>query len=327
MSVASIGPALKPSQRAAAAEAQVEVSEEEFYPPGMPDSQGLRRCGQWLLKLQQAFGPDVVHLWGPLHADLPWERPVLAAVHDCPPQWWRALAGSGGPEQWWQVFGRQFQRGIESADLVTVPTKSLLGRLRQQYAGMGQAEVVACGRDPGCASPGCKEPMLLTVSHPEDGSPHMSVMQRVSWKLRWPVFAAGWHGEVGVRGLGELSAGEWRGWLGRASIFALPLREEPLGLWAVEAAMAGCVLVLGDSPSMREQWEGAAEFVDVGDASGVAAMITMLINRPGQREQLAAAARRRAWSFNRRRMVSAYLHAYTQRIQKHATREQSPATR
>ena len=54
-------------------------------------------------------------------------------------------------------------------------------------------------------------------------------------------------------------------WFGRASIYALPARYEPFSLSALEVAMAGCTLVLGDIPSLRETWDGAAAFVDPDD--------------------------------------------------------------
>jgi glycosyltransferase involved in cell wall biosynthesis len=48
-------------------------------------------------------------------------------------------------------------------------------------------------------------------------------------------------------------------------VFAAPARYEPFGLAILEAARAGCSRVLGDIPSLRELWDGAARFVDPGD--------------------------------------------------------------
>jgi hypothetical protein len=57
-----------------------------------------------------------------------------------------------------------------------------------------------------------------------------------------------------VRCLGPLEASELAGWMHRAAIYALPARYEPFGLSALEAAQAGCALVLGDLSSLREVW-------------------------------------------------------------------------
>ena len=42
-------------------------------------------------------------------------------------------------------------------------------------------------------------------------------------------------------------------------------RYEPFGLAVLEAAQAGCALVLSDIPTFRELWNGAAQFVPPGD--------------------------------------------------------------
>ena len=61
--------------------------------------------------------------------------------------------------------------------------------------------------------------------------------------------------------LGELPRDELADWYARAPIYALPARYEPFGLSVLEAALSGCALVLGDIPSLREIWGGAALFV------------------------------------------------------------------
>ena len=58
---------------------------------------------------------------------------------------------------------------------------------------------------------------------------------------------------------------------GDASIFALPARYEPFGLSILEAALSGCALVLGDIPSLRELWAGAAVFVPPDDHKALSA--------------------------------------------------------
>jgi glycosyltransferase involved in cell wall biosynthesis len=59
-------------------------------------------------------------------------------------------------------------------------------------------------------------------------------------------------------------------------VYAAPARYEPFGYAPLEAALSGCALVLGDIPSFRELWEGAALFVDPDDPAEVAAAIRTL---------------------------------------------------
>src|SRR5207244_2094865 len=85
----------------------------------------------------------------------------------------------------------------------------------------------------------------------------------------------------------------------RAAIFAAPARYEPFGLGILEAAASGCALVLGDIPSLRENWEGAAVFVPPGDAAGWRTALRDLSEDEGDRELWAFAAQQRARGFSR----------------------------
>ena len=69
-----------------------------------------------------------------------------------------------------------------------------------------------------------------------------------------------------VRHLGHLPQSKLQAWFERAAIFAAPARYEPFGLSILEAALAGCALVLGDIPSLRENWNDAALFVPPEDS-------------------------------------------------------------
>jgi glycosyltransferase involved in cell wall biosynthesis len=113
-----------------------------------------------------------------------------------------------------------------------------------------------------------------------------------------------------VVSLGELDPAALAAELGRASIFAAPARYEPFGQGALEAALAGCALVLGDVASLREVWGDAAMFVAPDDHDALRAALAALIEDPARRRSLAAQARTRALSFSPARMVDAYLAAY-----------------
>ena len=100
-----------------------------------------------------------------------------------------------------------------------------------------------------------------------------------------------------ARLLGVLHPEEMRRHLAEAAIFASPALYEPFGLTVLEAAAAGCTLVLGDIASLRENWEGAAIFLPPADASAWQVTLTRLINNRQERDRLAAAAHIRAQRF------------------------------
>jgi glycosyltransferase involved in cell wall biosynthesis len=110
--------------------------------------------------------------------------------------------------------------------------------------------------------------------------------------------------------LGTLDESALAGWLARASIFALPARYEPFGLLALEAALSGCALVLGDIPSQREVWGDAAEFVPPDDDAAIARGIEQLIASPERLAARADAARARAARYSIASMTAGYLRAY-----------------
>jgi glycosyltransferase involved in cell wall biosynthesis len=68
--------------------------------------------------------------------------------------------------------------------------------------------------------------------------------------------------------------------------------------------------VLGDVPSLRELWAGAALFVPPDDSDTLRAALRTLMLRQDLRAELAEAAHRRAQEFSLERFAGAYLDAY-----------------
>jgi glycosyltransferase involved in cell wall biosynthesis len=99
-------------------------------------------------------------------------------------------------------------------------------------------------------------------------------------------------------------------WFRRASIYALPARYEPFGLTVLEAALAGCALVLGDLPSLGEIWGNAARFVPSADHAALARAIHDLANDQDERNALGARARARAARYAPEQMARQYLSLY-----------------
>ena len=90
----------------------------------------------------------------------------------------------------------------------------------------------------------------------------------------------------------------------------MPALYEPFGLSILEAAASGCALVVGDIPTLRENWSDTAVFVAPRDRGALAAAIQSLIDDPVRRHGLAMAAMARARQFTVARMADAYVDAY-----------------
>lgn len=114
----------------------------------------------------------------------------------------------------------------------------------------------------------------------------------------------------GFRPLGRLAPRELADWYARAAIYALPARYEPFGLSALEAALSGCALVLGDIASLREVWGDAALFVPPNDPDALGRALNRLIASPTLRHDMAQRAHDHAQQYTLRAMTSAYLDCY-----------------
>jgi glycosyltransferase involved in cell wall biosynthesis len=168
------------------------------------------------------------------------------------------------------------------------------------------------------------EPLILTAGRVWDEAKNVAALWQVAPALPWPVYVAGEMSDPGrpdsaapaasVHYLGRLEPDALAGWMRRASIYALPARYEPFGLSIVEAAAAGCALVLGDIRTLRENWSGAAAFVPPDNHRALCRTIEELIKDPDRRVEMGRAARERSLGFTVSRMADAYIAAYSRTV-------------
>jgi len=294
------------------------VFESHFKLEWMEDPwRDIDKAGDWLLNLESRIGPDLVHLNGYVHGSLPWNAPTVVVGHSCVLSWWRAVKGEDAPEEW-DRYQMEVAAGLHAADLVVAPSAAMLASLAEHYGELAHTRVIPNGRDAGLFRPAAKESMIFSAGRLWDEAKNLEALERVARRLPWPIFVAGdnHHPEGGeirphnTRLLGRLSQRALAAWVGRASIYALPARYEPFGLSVLEAALAGCALVLGDIPSLREIWRNRAVFVPPNDPEALEREMLALINAPERRQSLAAGARSRALELTPERMVDGYLAAY-----------------
>ena len=293
----------------------------------------VEKAGEWLLNLESRISPDVIHLNGYAHGGLPWSAPKLVVGHSCVLSWWRAVKGEDAPESW-DRYQVEVAAGLHASDLVVAPSTAMLASLADHYGQLPRTRVIPNGRDAHIFRPTAKEPMLFSAGRLWDEAKNLEALERVAPRLPWPIFVAGDNhhpdgGEIrphNTRLLGRLSQRALAAWLGRASIYALPARYEPFGLSILEAALAGCTLILGDIPSLREIWRNRAVFVDPDDTEALEREVMSLIESPERRQSLAAGARSRALELTPERMVSGYLTAYGEMLATRAVPEESEET-
>jgi glycosyltransferase involved in cell wall biosynthesis len=280
----------------------------------------VAEAGQWLLDLERATAPDVVHLNGFTHAVLPWRAPTVVVGHSCVLSWWQEVLAEDAPPRYTE-YARRVAAGIAAARLVVAPSAAMLAMLDAHYGPLKHARVIHNGRAPLLPDAVSieKEPIILAAGRLWDDAKNVQAVVRAAPRMPWPVVTAGDccapEGQDaaaldGVRHLGRLTEPELAIWMARASVFVSPARYEPFGLSILEAALSGCALVLGDIRTLREIWGDAALYVPPDDEDRLVDTVWSLLGDSDRRCLYATAARHRARQFSPRRMADAYWKAY-----------------
>lgn len=274
----------------------------------MPDPwRDVERAGAWLLEIERVVRPDVVHVNGYAHAALEWQAPrVVCVAHSCVLSWYEAVRGRPAPPEW-DRYREAVARGLAAAAVVVAPTRAMLDEVRRLYGVDGTGRVVANAVAARAGNGDARAPVVLAAGRLWDEAKNLPALDRVAARLPWPVEVAGEGGRAThVRLLGRLARPELARRAARASVFCAPALYEPFGLAALEAAHAGCALVLGDIPSLREVWGDAAIYADPRDDDALAAALEEAMEDDAWRERAVLRAR----EYTPARMAESYLEAY-----------------
>ena len=325
--VATMGPRLRREQRQLLPR---RVHESGFRLEWMKNPwKDVAAAGEWLLALEEAERPDVVHLCSYSHAALPFSAPKLVVAHSCVLSWWRAVHGSEAPPAW-DRYREEVAAGLGAADAIVAPTQAMLSELeRDRDLPPGRTCVIHNGTHlppTGRKYPYMegnrpvggvqveKEAMVLGSGRFWDAAKNLAVLDAAAEGLEWPVVLAG---DLGGReatrfatSTGVLDSSRLAELRRRAAIYAAPALYEPFGLGILEAAADRCALVLGDIPSLRELWSDAAIFVDPRDSGALREALAGLAGDRWLRSALADRAQRRAASYSIDRAASAYARLY-----------------
>ena len=319
IALAVMGPPPSDDQRAAATrQPNVVLHHADFVLEWMDDPwREVDQAGDWLLQIAADFEPDLIHLNGYVHAPLPWPAPVMVVAHSCVRSWWTAVRREPVPARY-EEYHHRVRWGLANADLLVAPTAAMLRALGTHYGEYASGEVISNACAPEEFPPADKAPKIFAAGRAWDDAKNLCLLDTAAPEVRWPIYLAGDRHHPGGRDavfphlncLGKLDAAAMRTQLAHSAIYALPARYEPFGLSALEAALSGCALVLGDIPSLREVWEDAALFVNPDNRTELVHVLNTLIDRPALREDMARRARARGLCYTPERMAQGYLAAY-----------------
>jgi glycosyltransferase involved in cell wall biosynthesis len=262
---------------------------------------------------------DLIQINQPALAALPGPSgiPRIVVAHSCVETWWRALREGPAPAAFaWQTD--LVGRGLRGADAVVCPSHAFSAAVAAAYGLPRPPAVVLNGRSALASASGALHDFALTCGRLWDEAKNVATLDRAAALLGVPFKAAGPlagpHGERvelhHLHALGRVEPQTLAGCLGARPVFVSAARYEPFGLAVLEAAQAGCPLVLSDIPTHRELWDGAASFVDPLDATAFARAIEALIGDMRLRLGQGDLARRRAQDHTPDRMAAGMAGLY-----------------
>lgn len=301
--LAMLGPSPTPGQRARAAGIPGLRLVETHLPLDWlaEDRRAADQAASEVAALAAFYRADIVHLNTPALACDAYACPVLVVLHSCLASWWSAVKqGPMPPDFRWRT--ELMAHGLRCADASVCPSAALAAEVGRLYG--RTPRVVHNGRwmppEPP-AAPGLA-PYVFSTGRFWDEGKGLSTLAAAAPLIDLPVRVAG--PVSGPKGgaastdalttLGMLDEADMRARLAEAPIFVSTALYEPFGLGVLEAAQAGCALVLSDLASFRELWSGAAQFVPPREPAAFAAAINTLAGDAPLRTRLGAAARERA---------------------------------
>jgi glycosyltransferase involved in cell wall biosynthesis len=313
ITVALLGPSPSRVQRAMADDASITLIDTGLLLDWMaPDAAIVTETGAAVARLASEHRADIVQLNQPaLAAGVTFGVPVAAVAHSCVGTWWQAVR-STEPEP--ADFGWQtalMQRGLSTVDALIAPSHAFANALQVRYALPTSPTVIYNGRTPLGTRSRAVHDFAFTAGRLWDEGKNVATLDRAAARLGMPFKAAGpISGPNGERAafehlhaLGRVDEHVIANCLSARPVFVSAARYEPFGLAVLEAALAGCPLILSDIPTFRELWDGAAVFVDPDNSAGFACAIEELAGDVPQRLALGDLARRQAERFTPGRMA------------------------
>jgi glycosyltransferase involved in cell wall biosynthesis len=276
---------------------------------------------------------ELVQLNSPaLAAGVRFPVPVVGVCHSCVATWWRNLRGTPLPEDFaWR--SALVADGYAACDALVAPTAAFAAATAQVYGLTTPPRVVHNGRQPPAAPARRQGGFVFTAGRLWDEGKNLLALDDAAALLPVPVVAAGpIEGPNGarlhvrhLRLAGRLDTVGMAGVLARGPIFASAAYYEPFGLAVLEAAQAGCALVLSDIPTFRELWDGAALLFPPTDTAALTRAILGLLEDRERRAEFCAAARERACRYAVESMTAGMLDIHRELLRRNGAMRRGEA--
>ncbi|HAR63289.1 MAG: hypothetical protein DKM50_00665 [Candidatus Margulisiibacteriota bacterium] len=275
----------------------------------------LEKAGKWLLMLEKLTKPDIIHCNSYVYGALPWHNPVVLVGH---PYVLHQLALQADVTKEHEKYYQHVQSSLDKAASIVVPTKQLLFMLEKKFGQLSRARIIRYSRNPSLFPLGKKNPFIFSSEETWNDIPSIETLNNIAPSLNWPIYIAKNSDVPGEKPnpyrnlliLDRLSSKLARSWLTSAAIYVLPSGNESFGFSVLEAALSGCVLVLGDTPSLRELWGDCAVYVARNDEEGLKTTLKFLITSRDFCQNIAARSHKQALEYIPKNMAKSYISLY-----------------
>lgn len=278
-----------------------------------PEGRDFANARGVLTALEAQLRPDIVHLNSFREATLSWRAPTVLVAHSCVNSWALACRDSAWlSEPRWTRYTERVAAGLNSTQAWICPSRSFHDDIVEIYRPRSPGAVIWNGIA-ASAFPNRKRQLIFAAGRLWDRAKNIEVLAAAAPGLEWPVQIAGpadADPSASISWLGPLPHNALRRRLQHAAIFTSPALYEPFGLSVLEAAAAGCALVLSNIATFRELWSGAARFFEPGDSQALHRILAELCADDLGRTRLQRAAYEQSLSYSLARTTSAYLKLY-----------------
>jgi glycogen synthase len=298
----------------------VEVYETDYMLEWMDNPwKDIDESCDWLERLEASIKPDVVHLNAFCYGSLNFKAPSIVVGHSDVYSWWMEVLKEDPPKEYLEYYWR-VKKGLEAANLVIAPSKTMLNYLRYIYKVQTPSKVIYNAADEEKFFPSTKKPSVLSMGRLWDAAKNVQLVVNAAPQINAPVLLAGEQKDnealqintENIHYLGSLSTEQIAEHLSTTAIYCLPAKYEPFGLSILEAALSGCALVLGNIESLKEIWGNNAKYVDTEDPIALADTINELLDNKHLLDEYAKKAFIHAQSFSIHAMARNYLQLYQQ---------------
>jgi glycogen(starch) synthase len=229
-----------------------------------------------------------------------------------------------------QAYAHRLKSGLAVAAAVVAPSMMVAEALGRWYAYSGAVRLIANGVSPHPSGDAAFRSLdAIMVGRLWDKAKNLDCFTSMAEGLSNRMCVAvgetvGPQGPVNagtsryVQFVGALPHAEVRAYMARSLVFVSPALYDPFGLAAVEAALAGCALVLSDIASYRAIWADCALYFDPQNAHALRRQVEAVLADENLRTEMAERARQRARLFySAERMTAAYMALYQRLAHRH----------